>query len=61
MPPLHLMLLKLMHWLGLCLPHHPPWAEEKNVNGDFVLRPKHMNDPVSIGKNTGGFKSVKEV
>ena len=38
-----------------------PAEAEKNVNGDFVLRPKHINDPVSIGKNTGGFKSVKEV
>ncbi len=26
-----------------------PAEAEKNVNGDFVLRPKHMNDPVSIG------------
>ena len=33
----------------------------KKVNGDFVLRPKLMNDPVSVGINTGGFKSVKEV
>ncbi|OZA56201.1 MAG: hypothetical protein B7X75_06650, partial [Sphingobacteriales bacterium 39-40-5] len=26
-----------------------PAEAEKNVNGDFVLRQKHMNDPVSIG------------
>ncbi|HEY1060816.1 MAG TPA: hypothetical protein VGE44_03990 [Daejeonella sp.] len=36
-----------------------PAEAEKNVNGDFVLRPKLMNDPVTIGKNTAGFKSVK--
>ncbi len=45
--------------LCLCLPHHPPWAEEKNVNGDFVLRPKLMNNPVCIGINTAGLKSLK--
>ena len=26
-----------------------PAEAEKNVNGDFVLRPKLMNSPVSIG------------
>jgi len=38
-----------------------PAEAEKNVNGDSVLRPKLMNSPVSIGKNTAGFNSVKEV
>ena len=36
-----------------------PAEAEKNVNGDFVLRPKLMNSPFSICKNTAGFKSVK--
>ena len=60
MPPLRLLLRKSVSRLGLSLPHHPPRAEEKNVNGDFVLRPKLMNNPVIIGKNTAGFKVVKE-
>jgi len=38
--------------LGLCLPHHPPWAEKKKVNGDFVLWPKLMNSSVIMGKST---------
>jgi hypothetical protein len=38
-----------------------PAEAEKKVNGDFVLRPKLMNNPVTIGKDTVGFKSVKEV
>jgi len=35
-----------------------PAEAEKNVNGDFVLGPKLMNNPVSIGKTTADFKSV---
>jgi hypothetical protein len=38
-----------------------PAEAEKNVNGDFVLRPKLMKSSVSIGKNTAGFDSVKEL
>ena len=38
-----------------------PAEAEKNVNGDFVLRPKLMNNPVQIGKNIAGFKAVKVV
>jgi hypothetical protein len=34
---------------------------EKNVNGDFVLGPKPMNNPVIIGKDIVGFKLVKAV
>jgi hypothetical protein len=49
MPPLHLMLLKLLLRLGLCVPHHPPWAEKKKVNGDVVLRPKNMIIPMGLG------------
>jgi len=49
MPPLHLMLLKSLLRLGQCIPHHPPWAEEKKVNGDVLLRPKLMNIPVGLG------------
>jgi len=37
------------------LPTAPAEAEKK-VNGDFVLRPKLMNNPVIIGKNTAGMK-----
>jgi hypothetical protein len=55
MPPLHLMLFKLMLWLGLCLPHQ---LRRKKFNGDFVLRPKPMNSPVIIGKNIADFKEV---
>jgi hypothetical protein len=36
-----------------------PAEAEKKVNGDFVLRPKLMNNPVIIGTNTAGLKSVK--
>ena len=61
MPPLHLMLLKLMLWLGLCLPHQSRWKSgRKKFNGDFVLRPKLMNSPSSKSKNTAVFKSVKK-
>ena len=35
-----------------------PAEAEKNVNGDFVLRPKPMNSPVIIGKNIADFKEV---
>jgi len=44
--------------MALSVPAAPAEAE-KNVNGDFVLWPKLMNNPVSLGKNTAGFKSVK--
>ena len=36
-----------------------PTEAEKNVNGDFVLWPKLMNNPPIIGINTAGLKSVK--
>ncbi len=36
-----------------------PAEAEKNVNGDFVLRPNLMNSPGSICKNRADFKSVK--
>ena len=36
-----------------------PAEAEKNVNGDFVLWPKLMNNPPIIGINTAGLKSVK--
>ena len=38
-----------------------PAEAEKKVNGDFVLRPKLMNNPVSIGQISAGFMSVKKV
>ena len=38
-----------------------PAEAEKNVNGDFVLRPKLMNNSASIGTNTAGFKAVRAV
>ena len=38
-----------------------PAEAEKNVNGDFVLRPKLMNSPVRIVKYIAGLKLVKEV
>jgi len=43
--------INLLLRLGLCVPHHPPWAEKKKVNGDLVLRPKLMNIPVGMGIN----------
>jgi hypothetical protein len=46
--------------MALPLPTAPAEAE-KNVNGDFVLGPKPMNNPVIIGKDSVGFKSVKAV
>ncbi len=54
MPPLRLLLRKSVSRLVSTAPA----KAEKNVNGDFVLRLKLMNNPVSIGKNTPGFKSV---
>ena len=36
-----------------------PAEAEKTVNGDFVRRPKLINNPVIIGINTAGLKSVK--
>ncbi|HEY1060527.1 MAG TPA: hypothetical protein VGE44_02525 [Daejeonella sp.] len=36
-----------------------PAEAEKNVNGDFVLWPKLMNNPAIIGINSAGLKSVK--
>ncbi len=38
-----------------------PAKAEKNVNGDLVLRPNLMNNPVILGKNSAGFKAVKKV
>ncbi len=35
-----------------------PAEAEKKVNGDFVLWPKLMNNPVLIGKNIADFKAV---
>jgi hypothetical protein len=34
---------------------------EKNVNVDFVLWPKLMNNPVRIVKNIAGFAGVKVI
>lgn len=44
--------------MALSVPAAPAEAE-KNVNGDFVLWPKLMNNPVSLGKNTAGFMAPK--
>ena len=38
-----------------------PAEAEKKLNGDFVLRPKLMNNPVTIGKNNANFRSVNLV
>ena len=46
--------------MALSVPTAPAEAE-KNVNGDFVLRPKLMNNSFIIGKNTAGLKSVKAI
>ena len=35
-----------------------PAEAEKNVNGDFVLRPKLMNGSIIFGKNIADFKEV---
>ncbi len=50
---------KLVLWLGLCLPHHPPWAEKKKVNGDVVLRPRLMNINVGLGIAIAGLMEGK--
>ena len=50
--------------MALPLPTAPVPMEigtEKNANGDFVLGPKPMNNPVIIGKDIVGFKLVKAV
>jgi hypothetical protein len=48
-------------WLGLCLTQYPPYAEKKNVNVDFVLWLRLMDNPVRIGENIVGFDTVKVI